>query len=76
MYEDWFQRLELSEEELNITYVAINRLITHSMNMPQTWNWSGIGLLNVSNQNSQYRTISSELEETSNFFMKRFTVRT
>jgi len=76
MLEDWFQRSELSEEARNITYEVINPLITRFMNTPQAWNWSGIGLPNVSNRNSQYRTISSELEETSNFFMKRFTVRT
>lgn len=76
MLEDWFQRYESSERALSTMYEAILLQSTRSMSTPVQWSWSGTEWLNDYNQSLQYRTISPELEEAGNFFMKRFTVRT
>lgn len=76
MYESWYRKLGLSNEEINTIYAGIIPRTTRFMSTEQLYKARIQLSLNVSNQNSQYRTIGSELEEASNFFMKRFTVRT
>ena len=71
----WYRRSDCLGEEDSFTFEDTTHRYIRFMNKDQIWKLYTQMSLNVSGRNSQYRTISPELEKAGNFFMKRFTVR-
>lgn len=76
MSENWSKILESYAKDPLITLEVMHRLIIRFTKLDNHLIPSGELLPLELNQNLQYRTISPELEETGNFFMKRFTMCT
>jgi hypothetical protein len=75
--DSWCRKLVWYEEGRNIMFEDTLHQNTHSMSKALAWELYLKGSLKDYVLNSlKYAPISPELEQTGNFFMKRFTMRT